>query len=141
MEYRRLGKRIILRVQRGEQIMEQIAAVCEKENILAAEITGIGACDRARASVFCDPQAGYHTNEWNEPLELASLTGNATRRAGAPHVHCHAVFCRKDGTAVGGHLEDARVAGTAEIFLHLLQNEIGRRADSETGLQLMEFSF
>ncbi len=43
MNYKRIGSVIALRVDRGEEIVESVKKVCEKEQIRFAGISGIGA--------------------------------------------------------------------------------------------------
>ena len=45
MDYRRFGNQIVLRVDRDEEVMTEITALCEKENIRLASISGLGAAD------------------------------------------------------------------------------------------------
>jgi predicted DNA-binding protein with PD1-like motif len=39
---------------------------------------------------------------------------------------------------VGGHLNEARVSGTAEILIHTAPGSIGRRGDPATGLNVFD---
>lgn len=41
MDYRKFGTQIVLRVDRGEEVMNAITALCEKEHILLASISGL----------------------------------------------------------------------------------------------------
>ena len=43
MEYRKFGSTYILRIDRGEEILESITALCRKEKIYLGSISGIGA--------------------------------------------------------------------------------------------------
>ena len=45
MDYRKFGNQIVLRVDRDEEVMTEITALCEKENIHLASISGLGAAD------------------------------------------------------------------------------------------------
>jgi hypothetical protein len=49
-----------------------------------------------------------------------SLQGNIAWRDDEPIVHCHAVLGREDFTVFGGHLADATVAATIELFLRVI---------------------
>ena len=43
MEYRKYGKDYVLRIDRGEEILQAVSQVCEKENIRLGTVNGIGA--------------------------------------------------------------------------------------------------
>ena len=45
MDYRRFGNQIVLRVDRDEEVMTEITALCEQEHIRLASISGLGAAD------------------------------------------------------------------------------------------------
>jgi len=50
------------------------------------------------------------------------------------------VLRESDGTILAGHLDDAKVAITLEMFLHLLDGaSINRKLDPEIGLPLWDF--
>ena len=43
MEYKVFGESIVLRLEKGEEVLESIKILCEKEDIKAGSISGIGA--------------------------------------------------------------------------------------------------
>ena len=52
MEYRKFGSTYILRIDRGEEILESITALCRKEKIYLGSISGIGAVGEVTLGVF-----------------------------------------------------------------------------------------
>lgn len=139
MEYKKSGSLIALRVERGEEIVACVRAVCEKEQLAFASIAGIGAVDHAVVGLYRVAEKKYFSNTFDGEMEMTSLLGNATRKDGQAYLHFHAAFAKADGQVVGGHLNEAVVSGTAEIFLQTAPGSIGRRADPATGLNLFEF--
>ena len=87
--------------------------------------------DEVRQMVFSEPPS-------REPRQITSLSGTVTEMNGAPHVHIHAAACRRDGTAVGGHLKRAVISATCELVLHTVYGRVPRFYDERTGLNLME---
>ena len=45
MDYRRFGDRIIARIDKGEEIHEQLKSIALRENIKLAEVSALGAVD------------------------------------------------------------------------------------------------
>lgn len=43
MEYRRFGDKIMVRIDRGEEILEQVKELARRENITLASVTALGA--------------------------------------------------------------------------------------------------
>lgn len=52
MEYRVYGQDVVVRMDRGEEILDCIRQVCEKEHILLGSVSGIGAIGEVTLGVF-----------------------------------------------------------------------------------------
>ena len=139
MRYMKVDGKIVLRLQRGEEIIASLAELCKKENIGLASISGIGACDRAVIGLYKMDEQHYVKTLIEEDLELVSLSGNATLSAGGEaYIHCHAVFGAEGGKLFGGHLNEALISGTAEIFIDVMNGAVKRTVDEETGLNVFD---
>ncbi|WP_282920082.1 PPC domain-containing DNA-binding protein [Ignavigranum ruoffiae] len=139
MEYKRFDQTIVLRVQRGEELLTSIHKVAEAENISLASVTGIGACDEVKLGFYQLSTHEYNESVYQEDLELTSLVGNITEKDQAYYGHFHATFGREDNSVIGGHLVSARVSVTGEIIIHCLPGQVNRQADQETGINLLSF--
>lgn len=141
MDYRRFGDVLVVRLDRGEEIVSTLANLAKRENITLANVQGIGACDQVKYSLYNVAERSYSPNELNEELELTSLNGNMSMMDGDYYGHFHATFGRADGSVVGGHLNEAVISGTGEIFIHMISGEVERTKDeAETGLNLFDFN-
>lgn len=140
MEYIRKGGEIVVRLTKGEEIVASLAALAARENITAASVSGIGAAGRATIGVLRTSDKKYMKRELEEDMEIASLVGNISLSAdGRPYLHLHVVL-GGIWNVYAGHLNEAYVSATAEIFVSVTENAvIGRRFDKETGLNLMVF--
>ena len=78
----------------------------------------------------------------DQPLEITSIIGSVTEMDGKPYLHVHITVADVDGHAFGGHLKSVRIGGTAEIFLTVIDGQVGRKKDeiTGTGLNLFDFS-
>lgn len=139
MDYRRFGQTIVLRVDRGEKLKAMIQEVCEKEDIKLATVNGIGACDNVKIGIYDIDTHDYDINEFNEFLELTALAGNVSLMDGDYYGHFHVTLGDKQGRAFGGDLAEAVIGATAEVFIHIIDGQIDRYTDEETGLNLMDF--
>lgn len=141
MEYRKFGGTIVLRLEAGEEIVESLTALCEKEQLELCQVSGLGAAGEITVGVFDTGKKEYFSREYRGDFEIGSLTGNITRKEGKPYLHLHLVFGnpQKDVCAAG-HLNRAVISATAEIFVTVLPGSVGRRMDDEVGLNLFQFS-
>lgn len=137
MQFRKnaLKEIIVVRLDRGDEIISSILRVSRENNITAAAFFGIGAVDYAKIGVFSEGE--YKTRIVEGDLEITSLIGNVTMKEQEPFVHAHITLADTNNT-YAGHLLEARVSVTVELFLLVLEKEISRIRDQRTGLYLLD---
>lgn len=140
MQYRRFGDTLVIRLDPNEEIVEQLTALAEKENICLGEITGLGALKEFHICVFDVAEKKFYNNEYREPMELISLSGTITRMEGKPYLHIHASAGNGSGSAFGGHLKKAVISATGEILVRVIDGQVGRKYSEEIGLNLFHFA-
>ena len=67
---------------------------------------------------------------------MLALSGNVNRTK----LHAHVVLGRRDGSTIGGHLKRGHVFPTLELWLSPLTQELIRKRDEATGLELIRCS-
>ena len=139
MEYKRFGESIIVRLDRGDEIVEQVLAIAKQEKIHLAEISALGAVDEFTAGVFRLSEKKFQPNHFKGEFEIVSLTGTLSEKDGEPYCHLHMSAGDKDGHVFGGHLARARISATGEMVIRLIDGQVGRRFNEEIGLNLIEF--
>jgi len=139
MEYRVFGETIVLRLEKGEEIIESIKKLCEKENIKAGSISGLGATNQVIVGLFKVDEKKYYSNTFEEDFEITNLTGNISRMNGEVYLHIHGTFANVEGKCIGGHLNKAIISATSEIIIHKINGEVGRKFSEEIGLNLIKF--
>lgn len=139
MEYKVFGSTIVVRINRGEEIIASVKSVCEKENVRLASITALGAVDHIQVGLYKVAEKRYFPNVFDGEMEMTSLIGNVTRKDGEVYLHMHADFADGAGHVFGGHLNEAVISGTCEMFIQKIDGEVGRRHDEATGLNLFDF--
>lgn len=78
MEYKRFGDTIFARLDRGEEILEQLKILALQENIKLASVRGLGAVDEFTVGVFKTDRKQYDANSFTGYFEIVSLTGTIT---------------------------------------------------------------
>lgn len=139
MQYIRSDNTIICRLEKGEEIISSLLELCEKEQILSASVTGIGATDDFTVGVFEIAKGAYDPIHRTGDHEITALCGNLTRREGKPYAHLHITCAGAGGQPIGGHLVSGTISLTAELFLTVTPIPVSRRFAPEVGINLMAF--
>ena len=139
MEYRVFDKKVIVRIDRGEEICEQLKAVCEKEGIALASVSAIGAVGKFTVGVFSPESKSYSSNSYEGDYEIVSLLGTVTRMDGKFYSHLHMSAGDGSGKVFGGHLNSAVVSATCEMVITVIPGVVDRRYSEEIGLNLFQF--
>jgi predicted DNA-binding protein with PD1-like motif len=74
-----------------------------------------------------------------EQVEVLALVGDVAMAKEQPKIHAHVVVGKRDATAHGGHLLEARVRPTLEVVLIESPATLARHHDAESGLALIRF--
>ncbi len=139
MEYRKFNNQYVVRIQKNEEIMEQIKMLCQKENIKLGSITGLGAAKEVEIGLFNTETKEYKTTTVTGIFEITSLVGNISTKDGETYLHCHINISDASLNTKGGHLVRAIVSATGEIVITKIEGNVGRKFDDETGLNLFSF--
>jgi predicted DNA-binding protein with PD1-like motif len=118
--------------------MSTLAAFAADEGITAAEVSGIGAFQTATVGFYHPDRKDYDRIPIASHTEVLSLLGNLSIKDDAPWVHLHATLGGVDTAAIGGHLFEAIVGPTLELFVREEPGELRRLLDEDIGLALFD---
>ena len=125
-------------LETGDEVMTCLQAFAERESLLAAQITAIGALSDVVLAYFDWPRKQYQKIPVREQVEVASMIGDvAMAPDGKRALHIHLVVGRRDGTALAGHLSQAHVRPTLEVVLTEQPAHLRKAHDPESGLALI----
>ena len=139
MEYRKFGDTYLVRLDRGEEILEQVETLARKEHIALATVQALGAVDRFTVGVYDTEKQAYQANEFAGAFEIVSLVGTIDQKDGQFYAHLHMSAGDSQGRVFGGHLSEARISATCEMVVRELPGRLDREKDPETGLNLWKF--
>ena len=139
MQYKQFGKTYMIRIDVGEDIVESLKKLCEDERIRLGRVEAIGATDNAVIGVYDLEKKEYYPEKIDEFMEIASLNGNITAMDGKPYIHLHATLADQRHVIHGGHVLEMRVGATCEMFVTVLDSEVGRQKDEGLGINLWTF--
>ena len=138
MKYQRFEQTIIVRMDQGEDIVEQVKNVALKEKIKLASISALGAINEFTVGVFKTKEKKYYANEFKGDFEIVSLTGTINTMNDEYYSHMHLSAGNDQGQVFGGHLNKAIVSATCEMVIQIINGEVDRYFDEEVGLNLLK---
>jgi predicted DNA-binding protein with PD1-like motif len=140
MEYRKFNNVLVIRMDRGEEIMEKLKEVALKENVRLANVNALGAVDEFTVGAYDVLEKKYNSNTFKGVYEIVSLTGSINTMNGEYYSHIHMAAADEKGQTVGGHLNSARISATCEMFIYIIEGKVDRFKDDSTGLNLFKFN-
>ena len=139
MDYRRFGNTYLVRMDVGEEIIEQLKSLCRSENIRLAQVDAIGAVRQAVIGVYDLEEQAYHREDLEGIMEIAGLQGSVTRMNGEVYPHLHVTLAGQDNAVHAGHVIGLVVGATCEMFVRVLDGEVNRARDEELGINTIRF--
>ena len=140
MEYRKFGDHYLVRIDRGEEVMGSLTALCKEEHILLGSVSGLGAADYAKVGIYRVSDHQFEGKEYFGEQEVSSIVGSITEKDGEPYLHLHINLCDDNMNIHGGHLTACRISGTCELTVTVLDGHVGRMYDEVTGLNIYDFN-
>lgn len=139
MEYKRFNNTILARIDKGEEIIEKLMEICEKEKVKLANVNALGAVNDFTVGLFDTKEKKYFSKNYTGDYEIVSLTGSVSTMDGKLYNHIHMSAGDKENKVVGGHLNRAVVGATCEMFIFVVDGQVDRKLNQEVGLNLLKF--
>jgi hypothetical protein len=139
MEYRTFGKKTILRLDEGEEIVSSITRVCRDENITSAIVSGIGFTTAMRVRIYDKENDEFLFQTITGSMEITSLTGNVFQADNGLFTHLHIMAADRTMAIRGGHLVSCVIGATGEIVIEALDGSVTRGECDDYRLGVMRF--
>lgn len=139
MEYQRYVNKLVLRVDKGEELMEALQKVCETEAIDAATVQGIGYTDEMKVRIYDNRKDEFVFQTLTGSMEITGLSGNIVKADNGIYPHIHIMAADEAMQVRGGHLVQCRIAAVAEVVLDLLPEGMERGASDDLHLGTLRF--
>jgi predicted DNA-binding protein with PD1-like motif len=123
---------------KGDELLSGLTDFAIKYKVEAAHFTGIGAISGATVGWLDLSQKAYQPIHVDEQVEVLSLIGDVATFNGKPVVHAHMVMGKRDGSTVGGHLWEAHVNPTLEVFVSVDPVPLKKKLDDASGMKLID---
>jgi uncharacterized protein len=122
----------------GDELATGLKRFAQEQSLASSSFTAIGAFSSVKLGWFNWETKKYQRSvDLDEQVELLSLIGDIALQDGEPQVHAHVVVGKSDGTAHGGHLQEARVRPTCEVILTESPAHLQKQMDPDSGIALI----
>ena len=139
MVYRFDNFNYLVRLDKGERLMESLEQFVHETKLRVGWVNGIGGALEAELGFYDLDSKKYQYQRFEGLSEIVSLSGSlAFDENGKLIVHLHGVLSDKQYQTMGGHVKDLVAGATLELFVHLSHLPVTRKLDGEVGLPLLD---
>jgi len=139
MMFSQLGTRdFVLRLEAGDDILDNLQRFAERKRLRAAAFEGIGSLNKAKLGHYDFKTKKYTYEVFEDDLEILSLEGNISTLDQKPLPHAHVTLGRRDFSVIGGHLDQGSLANMVEIVVQKLPGKLVKAKDEKIGLNLLQ---
>jgi len=131
-------KQYAIVLSKNDEVMSGLTDFAKQNKVTSASFSAIGAFSHATLAWFDDSRKEFKLVPINEQVELVSMIGDIALVNDKPAVHTHVSVASSDGTVRGGHVINAYVFPTLELFMTVYPTPLHKEKDGATGLQLID---
>ena len=123
---------------KGDEVMSGLTDFARQNKVASASFTAIGAFSHATVAWFDDARKEFKLIPIEQQVELVSMIGDIALVNDQPVVHTHVSVASSDGTVRGGHVINAFVFPTLQLFITVYPTPLHKELDEATGLKLID---
>ncbi len=138
MIIKNMGGAYYIRIDKGEEIVENLKSFCNQFDVQSGLISGLGSVTKAELGLYDLERKEFLKKDFHGIYEIASLNGNISSMNGQPYIHIHAVLSDSECKTYGGHFAMGVVGATCEIIVTPFKNVADRFFSDEIGLNLLD---
>src|SRR6266480_3446864 len=131
-------KQYAIILAKGDEVMSGLTDFARQNKVTSGSFTAIGAFSHATVAWFDDARKEFRLMPIEQQVELVSMIGNIALVNEQPVVHTHVSVASSNGTVLGGHVINAFVFPTLELFMTVYPIPLHKESDEATGLKLIE---
>ena len=137
MKLKKFGNKWVVRIDKGEEIVETLKQLCKKNKIKLGSVSGVGGIERVTVGSFKAKTKEYFSQELIGDYEITNLIGNISTMKGEIYLHLHITISDSNNNSFGGHLNSAIISTTGEFIIEEIEGEIEREFNEEVRLNLL----
>jgi predicted DNA-binding protein with PD1-like motif len=121
----------------GDEILSGLTDFATKNSVTCAHFTAIGDASSAKFGWYDKTKKKFKVLNVGD-AEITSLIGDIAVSNGKPVVHGHINLGTEDGIVHGGHLIEAYVGPTLEVFLTTSPTTLEKKVDPAFGAAVIQ---
>jgi len=122
----------------GDEAVAALTQFARAERLQAAQITAVGAFERATVGWFDRAAKQYRRIPVDQQCEVLSLVGDVAEGPSGASLHAHVVLGLADGTTRGGHLLEGWVFPTLEVIVTEAPARLRKVTRPDLGIALID---
>lgn len=130
----------MLRLERGEEIVDTLKNFCLQQNIKNATISAIGSVENPTLAHYKVDTKKYSEKTLEGVFEVTALLGNVALFENQPLLHPHITISDENMQAYAGHLVRGTVSATLEVLITVFPSAFEKKHNEEIGLKLYNLS-
>ena len=138
MEYADFSRGFVIKMSPGEKFHRTLLHFFTQKRIPSAFYQGIGMICEIDLGFFDQKTQTYLKKSIESSCELISAMGNISLLEGQPFPHTHVSLADANYQTISGHLFEATVAITAEIFLFPIDIALIRTQDETINFKCLD---
>lgn len=138
MKFHKLLDGYLLRLELGEEVVKSLTDFCQKQKLKSAWFHGLGGVTKAVVGYYNLKRKKYTFRHIRDVKEMTNLVGNLSWIGETPALHLHGTFTDSKNKAYGGHIREAVVGGTVEVYIRSWDVQLARESDPDVGLPLLK---
>ncbi len=138
MEWKQIEDRYLIRLDVGDEVIASVQGFAAELGIGSGMVSGIGGIENVVLGYYDLDARSYLKKELEGRYEMLNLAGNLSLVDKERFFHAHAIVSGPDMATLGGHLFQATVAVTAELYLWGSTVSVSRSLDDGVGLNTLD---
>jgi predicted DNA-binding protein with PD1-like motif len=126
-------KTYVLVFAKNDEVISGLTEFAQKYNVTAAHFKGMGDAMSAKVAWYEQSKKMFKVIPIAKPAEITSIIGNITINQGKPVVHAHINLADENGMVHGGHLLEAFIFPTLEVFVTVEPTTLNKKIYTEAG--------
>lgn len=122
----------------GDDPLAGMTEFAQRYHVQSAHFTAIGSFAHAHLAWLDKQKHMFRVIPVPGQMEVASLVGDIALANGKPAVHMHCVLASYDGSTLGGHILDASVFPTLEVFVTVDPVPLYKQKQPQTGVSTID---
>ena len=122
----------------NDELLSGMTEFATREKVTDAHFNAIGGVSDAKLAWYDLSRKAYRVIPVTSQSEIDSITGDIAMLDGKPVVHAHGVVSDPDGRSTGGHVLEAHIRPTLEVFVDAMDAPLFKKRDPAQGLALID---